>query len=85
MKVTVGQLRRIIKEEIERVNEAPLADIGDFVNTSSRSDDSREVRAAERFHKTPKYRKDAEAAFKLFEIPVYIVPIFTTAGGGFGG
>lgn len=83
MKITVGQLRRIIKEEIQRVNEAPLADVGDFVNTTSRSDDSRDVRAAERFHKTPKYRKDAEATFKLFDIPVYIVPIFTSGGTTF--
>lgn len=83
MKITVGQLRRIIKEEVEKiVDEMSLGAVGRTVNKDRKSDDDSDLRAVTRLHDTPKYKKEAEISFRLLETTVYVVPVFTNVGIG---
>lgn len=90
MVITVRHLRRIISEEIRRsLSETPLGDV--FPTVASRltpdeeedsmfggRDGSEEKeRAVSRFHSAPKYRSDAKKLFRLWDIDVYIQPLFS--------
>ena len=74
MRLTIGQFRRIIREEIENaITEAPLADI--LPAADVRDDKSSPNRQIDRFHRTPLYKAKAANTFKEFPFPVYIVPV----------
>lgn len=86
MKIRLSQLRRIIQEEVSRVvQEAPFADvlptaagpIDDYADDEEDSDKGREK--VSRFFSTQAWRNKAKKAFRLWDIPVYVLPVHTSA------
>ena len=82
MKITVNQLRRIIRETIEKsLDEMPLAAISGTVSDDSvLYDDDPDQKQVDRFHRSSKYASDAASSFKLFGINVYILPVYSQRG-----
>jgi len=78
MKITVSQLRRIIKEEISRVMiEAPLEDITPAIHEPGTPEKNR--KAVAKFSSTPAFKAKAKAAFRTWPQPVYMVPATVVA------
>lgn len=84
MRITIGQLRRIIKEEVSRsISEAPLADDGILPMIDIRKDTTERPhwmgkpatpRSVDRFHRSPEFKAKAERTFGNFPMPVYVIP-----------
>ncbi len=76
MKIRLSQLRSIIKEEVSRIlSEVPLEDITPVIDARDDKSDEKLYTGVKKFHKTDQYKAKAEAAFRTWPFPVYIIPV----------
>ena len=85
MRITVRQLRRIIKEELNSLDQMawagnlPIVDAQGTVDPQD--DDPRfkeprlSLKAVDKFHSNPLFAKKATAAFKDYKTPIWILPV----------
>jgi hypothetical protein len=85
MKITINELKTLVRKAIRQINEAPFAGVEPMV--ASRTDVGRykdwmeretgmnaDPKAIDKFHRTSLFQKKAEWAFAGFNIPIYIIP-----------
>lgn len=71
MKITVGQLRRLIREMALSAVSSPIS------TAPARDEETKNEKQIKRFFSSPKFKADAERLFKHWSVPVYIVPAYS--------
>ncbi len=80
MKITINELKTLVRKVVKQINEAPFAGVepGVYIGNYERETfpgETTDLKAIDKFYRNPSYEKKANWAYAGYSIPIYVVPM----------